>query len=197
MMHQADTAPEQRHEALAERLNVDHLTLLNEGGWGNGDVFLGERNGERMVVKTYRRKPAPIRLIGRYLLARERRAYRLLEGIRGVPQLQPCQDPTSLAMEYVPGDKISRRISSPEAPEVLKSLRALIAALHERGLYHMDLRNQGNILVDKDNQATVLDFASAVIVRGRNPLSRCVAALCRRFDLYGVSKWEQLAQALR
>ncbi|MDX1569108.1 MAG: hypothetical protein R3200_01395 [Xanthomonadales bacterium] len=176
--------------ALATHFRVDRLTVLNQGGWGNGDVFLGERGDQKVVIKTYRRKPRLMRWIGRYLLSREGRAYRVLAGIEGVPELLSCPDRSSLALQYVPGEKINNKALAEHGHQILSSLRALVETMHSRGVYHMDLRNQGNILVDRSHRATILDFASAVIIRRRGRLSRAIARLCRRFDLYGLSKWE-------
>lgn len=178
-------------DALAAALGVERLMVLNEGGWANGDVFLAERDQRWIVIKTYRRKPVPIRWLGRYLLAREGRAYRVLAGVEGVPELLPCADRGSLAIQYVPGEKINDRLLAEHGQQVVGSLQRLVEAMHRRGVYHMDLRNQGNILVDPSYQATILDFASAVIIRGNGWFSAMLAMLCRRFDLYGVSKWAQ------
>jgi tRNA A-37 threonylcarbamoyl transferase component Bud32 len=163
--------------------------VLNHGGWANGDVYLTRIEGSPAVLKTYADKPAFIRLLGRFLLSRERRAYETLSDMEGVPTLLESGNPYSLAIEFVPGVRINNQLLARDGVEIVGQLSRVIEAMHQRGVYHMDLRNQGNILVGDNSKPTVLDFASAVFIRGGNPISRWLATLCRRFDLYGLSKW--------
>lgn len=163
--------------------------VLNHGGWANGDVYLTRVEGRPAVLKTYADKPIVIRMLGRFLLSRERKAYETLQGVDGVPALLSMRNPYSLAIEYVPGARISDQLLALNGAEIIGRLAQVIDNMHQRGVYHMDLRNQGNILIGENHQATVLDFASAVFIRGANPISRLLATLCRRVDLYGLSKW--------
>jgi tRNA A-37 threonylcarbamoyl transferase component Bud32 len=165
------------------------ISVLNRGGWANGDVYRVVIDGQQAVLKTYRDKPLIIQWLGRYLLSRERRAYAALQGIPGIPDVLPGAQGLSLAMQQIDGERISHEALKARGDQIIPALTRLIDAMHERGVYHMDLRNQGNILVDAENQPNLLDFASSVIVRGRNPLSALIARACRRFDLYGLSKW--------
>ena len=170
--------------------NQDASRVLNHGGWANGDVYLTRINDRPAVLKTYAGKPIIIRLLGRFLLGRERKAYETLQGLEGVPTLLPSPNSYSLAIEYVPGARISNQLLASDGTKIIGSLVQVIDGMHQRGVYHMDLRNQGNILVGDNYQTTVLDFASAVFIQGANPISRLIANLCRQFDLYGLSKWQ-------
>jgi tRNA A-37 threonylcarbamoyl transferase component Bud32 len=175
---------------------TDETQVLNHGGWANGDVYLTRAEGLPAVIKTYADKPVVIRLLGRFLLGRERKAYETLRGLEGVPALLPSQNPYSLAIEYVPGARISDEMLARDGVKIIGRLAHVIDSMHQRGVYHMDLRNQGNILIGENHDATVLDFASAVFIHGANPISRLIAALCRRFDLYGLSKWRSRSKPL-
>ncbi len=161
--------------------------LLNRGGWGNGAVWRIEFEGKPAVLKTYAGKPAPIRLIGRWLIAREKRAYRMLAGVAGVPGLLELDDPLGLAIEYVRAEWISERLPAPDGSAIIESLRAVIDRLHARGVYHLDLRNRGNVLIDAESRAHVVDFASALIVRSR--IGRLLAPLLKRRDRRALAKW--------
>ncbi len=162
--------------------------LLNRGGWGNGDVYRVQIDGRPAVLKSYADKPAAVRLLGRWLLARERRAYRALAGVRGIPALLEHADPLGLALEFVTAEKIGNPLLAAHGPAIIASLDALIGRMHERGVYHLDLRNQGNILIDAEQQAYVVDFASALIV-GPGPLGRMLARLLARVDRAALAKW--------
>ena len=169
--------------------DLDRCRVINEGGWGNGDVFEGERDGRPVIIKTYARKGPMIRMIGRLLIAREYQAYRLLEGCAGIPRVYFSPRRDTLLMEKLEGERISVERLGAGGREVIDNLLAAISQMHERGVYHLDLRNRGNVLVSPDNRIWILDFASRVIVRGKNPISRLIAGLCRRFDDYGKGKW--------
>lgn len=172
----------------------EEARLLNRGGWANGDVYLTRIQGRTAVVKSYADKPLLIRWLGRYLNGRERKAYRILDGIAGIPTLLESGSPLDLALEFVAGDRISNHISKPQAPLIVDRLASLLEAMHQCGVYHMDLRNRGNVLVDQEMHPSVIDFASAVMLGQRNPLAWLVRPLCRRWDLYGLSKWRKLSQ---
>lgn len=172
---------------------MSRARLLNRGGWGNGEVWRIELDGAPAVLKTYAGKPAPIRLIGRLLIAREQRAYRALAGVAGVPALLESGDPLSLAIEYVPAEWISERLPAPDGAAIIESLGALIDRLHARGVYHLDLRNRGNVLIDAGSRAHIVDFASAVIVRGR--IGRTFAPLLRWVDRRALAKWSARADS--
>ena len=178
--------------AVAERLGIEQPRMINQGGWANGDAFEAVRDGQRVVVKTYCTRGQPIRRLGRYLLSRERRAYAALAGIEGVPRLYPCDDQESLIIEYIPSTMINKALRGPHAESIVASLQSVIAAMHQRRVYHLDLRNRGNVLVDDNHRAFVLDFSSSIVVG--NLLTRLIEPFCRWFDHYGVSKWAKRAQ---
>lgn len=167
--------------------------LLNQGGWANGAVFLEHRPTERVVVKSYERKNWLIRLLGRFLLARERRAYHRLQGIKGIPELRPDANPLRLSLVYVDSEQISSERLALEGENIIAHLRRVVADMHARGIYHLDLRNRGNVLVDPHGYCYLIDFASSLYLPPSSLRRRLLAPLARRFDAYGLSKWEQRA----
>ncbi|MEM9303584.1 MAG: hypothetical protein AAGE01_15810 [Pseudomonadota bacterium] len=182
--------------AALARNGLTWEATLNEGGWANGDVYRVSRDGAPLVLKTYLARSAPFRAMGRYLLRRERAAYEALRGVTGVPALAAFDDHASLLIEHVDAEKISNALLAERGPPIVASLQQVLQDVHARGVYHMDLRNQGNILVAADSSTYIVDFASAVIVRGGHPGARLLAGLCLKFDRYGVSKWVERARDL-
>ena len=183
------------------------VSVINRGGWANGDVFLvrtqyqtdgraPDSDGDLLVVKSYSEKNALVRSLGRYLLNREKRAYRILKGNPGIPGMIESENPHVLVMQYIPGQRLKRPVFERAGPEVMAGLRAALDAMHDSGLCHMDLRNQGNILVTDENQVYLLDFASSVKWRGRWFLTRWLGRLYRRFDEYGFRKWQLKSENL-
>ena len=169
---------------------VDQYTLgrlINRGGWGNGDVYEAtDPAGSRAVIKTYRWRFA---WIGKILVRREVRAYERLRGITGVPALLPCDSRDTLALADVNAKAIVFSVTTENCASVRASLQALADAVHERRVYHMDLRNRGNILIDAQGNPFIVDFASAVTFSGSGWLTRMLESWCLAFDRYGLSKW--------
>jgi RIO-like serine/threonine protein kinase len=70
------------------------------------------------------------------------------------------------------------------------SLHRIVAAMHERGVVHLDLRQRRNILIRPDGTAAVIDFGAALCLRPGSPLLRRLA----RIDDSGVLKYKQRAR---
>ncbi|MEM7705710.1 MAG: lipopolysaccharide kinase InaA family protein [Pseudomonadota bacterium] len=167
--------------------------ILNEGGWANGTVFLEDSPEGPVVVKSYARRIGLIRMLGRYLLSRERRAYRRLEGITGVPELVPDPDPLRLSLRFIESERISNERLAVDGAVVIKHLRRVVADMHARGVYHLDLRNQGNVLVDAEGRCYLIDFASSLYLPPSSLRRLVLTPLARAFDRYGLGKWEARA----
>lgn len=161
--------------------------LINRGGWGNGDVYEATGpDGERAVIKTYRGRRT---WIGKILVGREVKAYERLQGLPGIAALLPCEAADTLAMADVNAQAIVYRVNAENCAVVRAGLERLAAAMHERRVYHLDLRNRGNILVDAQNNPYIVDFASAAVFSGDSWLMRRLEKWCQAFDRYGLSKW--------
>jgi len=141
-------------------------------------------------------------LYGRRVLRREERALRALSGTAGVPRLHGRIDRDALAMEYFAADTLRRRMPRPRLERACVALGERVAALHERGVVHLDLRQKRNVLVDARGEVVVIDFQSAWVLghRGwRGWLFRRLA----RLDLLAVLKFraryvpESLSEAER
>lgn len=140
--------------------------ILNRGGWGNPDVLLVETPSGAVVVKDYfPRSPIIRRWVGPWMLRREARAYRRLDGIASVPRLLGNLDALALVFEYRSGHFLSRSLAGKLPTDFLSDLQDAISELHRRGVVHLDLRHRSNILAGDDGRPVVLDFASAL--RGR------------------------------
>lgn len=181
---------EARKSGLSRPDQVDQYKLgrlINQGGWGNGDVYEAtDPHGDRAVIKTYRGRRA---WIGKILVRREIRAYERLRGVPGIPDLLPSASDDTLALADVNAKAIVYSVTPNNCALVRARLEALATAMHQRRVYHMDLRNRGNILIDAQSNPYIVDFASAVTFSRSGWISRTLERWCLAFDRYGLSKW--------
>lgn len=191
--HGAASGAEKPLSAFAPGTELEVVEVLNRGGWANGDVYtVRDATGSGLlIVKTYAEKNPMIRRLGSFLLGRERRAYRLLADLPGIPQMIESSRPDVLLLEHIEGERLREPVFERAGRLVVDRLQTLLDQMHARGLCHMDLRNQGNILVTNDNRVYLLDFASSVRCDGRWFLTRWLGKLYLKFDHYGLAKWQQ------
>lgn len=182
---------------LADSVGLDRANLaqqtrsvLNRGGWGNPDVLLVESNLGTVVVKDFGPRTHYVRQwLGPWLLRREARAYRRLEGVEAVPRLLGQLDAAALVLEYRPGVLLSRSLSGKLPPDFLAELQRAIAEIHRRGVVHLDLRHRSNILAGDDGRPVVIDFASALRFDNATWWGRMLVGLLGIVDRRALQKW--------
>ena len=102
-----------RSATFLSRANLAEHTdaQLSGGGWSKARVTLARDGERRVVVKDFADgQSAARRLLGRWLLRRELRAYRALAGHPAVPRLLAELDPWAIVLEYRPGTLLSRSL---------------------------------------------------------------------------------------
>ncbi len=182
---------------LADSVGLDRANLaqqtrsvLNRGGWGNPDVLLVESDLGTVVVKDFGPRIYCVRRwLGPWLLRREARAYRRLEGVEAVPHLLGQLDAAALILEYRPGVLLSRSLSGKLPPDFLVELQRAIAEIHRRGVVHLDLRHRSNILAGDDGRPVVIDFASALRFDNATWWGRMLVGLLGSVDRRALQKW--------
>ncbi len=172
------------------------VRTLSRGGWANPDVLLVRAGSGYTVVKDYAPRRAWVRsTIGRWLQRREQRAYRILRGLPAVPRYLGRIDVHAFALEYRPGERLSREIARRTPETFLAELREAVGAMHARGVVHLDLRHRSNILAGDDGHPVLIDFASALCFRPAGPWPRwlqpCLAWIDRRALGKWASRWAQ------
>jgi len=180
--------------ALARRgLSVHAVACLKRDFFAENHL-VEAKDGKRYVLKLSR----PLG----FLAGRERRLYRRLQGLDGIPALGPVQGETWLLHEWVDGrtlaslfDEYAREVESglfadPRVPsDFFVRLEALVREVHARGVIVLDLSKRDNVIVRKDGRPALVDFQISVAFppeRGRL-LGRAFAELARA-DLYQVYK---------
>ncbi|MDP6957564.1 MAG: hypothetical protein QF645_02000 [Planctomycetota bacterium] len=121
-----------------------------------------DHDGKTVVEKEFRGTDFFTRLIfGPFMLRREEKALRRLEGMAGIPKVFGRSKEGGLLLERVDG-KPMKSYQAGELPDsFLEKLIALVSRMHERGVVHLDLRHNKNILVTSDGDPLLLDFANA------------------------------------
>jgi hypothetical protein len=152
-----------------------------------------------IVCKFNRLQPIaglPMAWLGRWLARRERQFLMRLAGLPGIPGF--CADVTSgaqllphaVAHEYVAGHPLG----GAEVPsdDFFPRLRALLEAVHRRGVAYVDLHKRENIVVGDDGRPHLVDFQVCFGLwtpRWRSaPLLRRVLAELQHLDLYSFGK---------
>lgn len=165
--------------------------VLSRGGWGNPDVFLVDVAGRKVVVKDFSPRSFWLRhTVGRWLIRRERAFYRRLAEHPCVPALFEVADDMALALEYRPGEQLSRSLRGVVPAPFLEELRQAVERMHAAGVVHLDLRHRSNVLAGEDGHPVLIDFASAIYAAPDSGLDRWFMPLLRRIDRSALRKWE-------
>ncbi len=119
---------------------------------------------------------------GRFLVWRESRAYRLLEGVKGVPRLYRVIDGLALVLEEIRGENMGGPKEGKNIPATFyDALRDLVERIHGKGLAHCDLKKATNTLIGEDGEPYVIDWGASISEREfRFPILRLIY---RRFVL--------------
>jgi RIO-like serine/threonine protein kinase len=159
-------------DAMFESLKISdlphrNLGVLRKPSSTRPTLWLVEENGMRAVVKDYSSNRFLYRnTIGRFLLWRERKAYRRLKGLRGVPTCYRVIDGLALVIEEISGRNIEGLENEGGlSQEFFHQLQELVKNVHSRGLAHCDLKRAPNILLRNDERPYVVDWSASISKR--------------------------------
>jgi serine/threonine protein kinase len=126
-----------------------------------------EVGNARAVVKDFSVNGRVFRnLIGRFLIWREKKAYRRLKGVKGVPVFYGVVEGLALVLEEIQGRSIEGLDREKRLPvQFFEALRDLVERVHRRGLCHCDLKRAANVLVGNDGQPYIIDWSAAIVER--------------------------------
>jgi predicted Ser/Thr protein kinase len=129
--------------------------------WTKADIFLWEAQGGRLAIKDYSGRPAWFRMtLGRYLLGRECAAYRLLQGIPGIPPFAGRIDAWAMATAYVEGVDLSRLRRGEVPARFFPRLLELLDAIHRAGVAQGDLHHR-DVILGASGEPSLVDFSTA------------------------------------
>lgn len=172
--------------------------ILKHDSWAATGIY--DSVSRRALCKFNRRQSIlglPMRWLGRRLAARERSFMDRLAGIEGVPVSLGTVSvagrvlPNAVSREWVAGHALAEGERVDE--RFFPTFRRLLAAVHARGVAHVDLHKRENILVDDRGRPWLIDFQiSFAAPRGRLSafLVRGLLRLLQRCDDYHLLKHE-------
>ncbi len=123
-----------------------------------------EEKGVKAVVKDFSTCRFLIRnTMGRFLIWRESKAYRKLQGLRGVPTLYRVLGGLALIIEEIPGRNLEELEDKVDIPAPLfEALKEQVDRFHEKGIAHCDLKRSPNILFGEDGRPYVVDWGASI-----------------------------------
>jgi serine/threonine protein kinase len=166
------------------RANIDGFVVARiwSGHAVRANIKIIELNGEKFVLKDFAGKGMLARCgLGRLLVGHEFRIYQRLEGIPGIPRVYHRVDPDAFIMEYVHGRPLKDLYHNPVSDAFVHRLEKLVAAMHARGVVHLDLHQRRNIIITPDDRPCLIDFATALY------LGRSAFAQERLFPMLGAA----------
>jgi hypothetical protein len=186
----ADASPTAQAAFSRSDLAAAPRELLRDGRFANARVERVHIGGVDWIFKDFSSRSFIVRhTVGRFLLARELRALRRLDGIPGIPDRAFRVDAFAIAARFVPGRTLARLDGALITTPYLIALEGLLQQVHRRGLVHLDTRGGGNLLMMPGGAPGIIDFQAALSTRWMP------AAMRRWFndmDMSGVyKKWLQ------
>jgi RIO-like serine/threonine protein kinase len=145
-------------------------------------------------VKDFAPRSALVRAtLARWIARREQRAWRALAGHPAVPRWAGAIDALAFAVEHRAGTPLSRSVARETPAAFFSGLAAAIDEMHARGVVHLDLRHQGNVLVGDDGAPVLIDFGSALVLTPGSLAARLARSLLGWIDRSAVRKWRDYA----
>jgi hypothetical protein len=136
--------------------------LLSKPSRLKPSVWRVETPAGPVVVKDARACRGIHRLVARWLLGRERRVLERIAAIEGVPRLLGQLDRDGLVLSLVPGRTLDGELFRAQPRHLIAQMNALIDGLHALGVFHLDMHQRKNLLVDDGGRLGVVDFGAAV-----------------------------------
>src|SRR5262249_10226300 len=100
-------------------------------------------------------------------------------------------DAYALAIEFIDAERLAfAEIRPGEAAGLIAKLRTIVDALHAKGIVHNDLRGRENVLVTKNGDLVVIDFAAAAHLRPGGLAHRLFFRFLSMTDEAAFLKWK-------
>jgi serine/threonine protein kinase len=162
--------------------------LLSRGSrWKPAVLRVVDADGRVRIVKDCLCVSPLTRWAARYLMGRERRIMRRLEGMKGFPVVQEVVDRNAFTMNEMAGEPLQPETFRLAPRRLADALLEMAAAMNERGVFHLDLRQRQNVLIGKGLKVAIIDFGAAW---APNPMTRWLfGGLLRQVDRSAALKY--------
>lgn len=148
-------APRLDRSALAGLSRV----VLSRGSRFKPEVARIELAAGPVILKDCAGLPGWSRPLARWLMRRELDIFARLRGLPGFPQVLAAVDADAALVALLPGRPLTGEDFAADPQAWAGRLRARVAAMHARGVHHLDLRQPQNLLVD-GAELNVVDFGA-------------------------------------
>jgi RIO-like serine/threonine protein kinase len=145
-------------------LPENHCGILRQSSNTRPVIWVIEEKGVRAVVKDFSNSKFLYRnTVGRFLIWREHKAYKKLQGLKGVPACYGVINGLALALEEVPSRPLKKHNKEMKLPETFfDDLKNIVDSFHKRGLAHCDLKNGANVLVGYNGRPYIVDWSASI-----------------------------------
>jgi len=145
-------------------LPENHCGILRHSSNTRPVIWIVEENGVRVVVKDFSNSKFLYRnIIGRFLIWRESKAYKKLQGLKGVPTCYSVIDGLALALEEIPSQPLKKHNKNIKLPGTFfDDLKNIVDSFHNRGFAHCDLKNGANVLVGHNGLPYIVDWSASI-----------------------------------
>ncbi|MCK5679895.1 hypothetical protein KAI46_03680, partial [bacterium] len=120
------------------------------------DVVIAESDGKFIVAKDFRNKIwFTRRLWGPLNIMYEKFILQKLAGVSGIPAYIGLEDYNCLLISHIDGDEIKKSTHT-LTPGYFNDLFNIAAAIHKRGVLHLDLGHKSNIMVEQGGNPAII-----------------------------------------
>lgn len=157
---------------------VDWILLDIKQSAFKPQIYFLDWQGAQLCIKDFSGCNTLVRnTLGRWIVNREASILEALKDIPGVPAMISVIEGPALVMNRVDASVLPRphrcvadcgtcAKDNGLSPDFFSGAFNLLARLHERGVAHGDIHNT-NLLLHRDGQASLIDFASALLLSNK------------------------------
>lgn len=185
-----------QRQVNVNRKDIEKSSIcLVKGRLGKPDLNRISIDGQTFMVKDVRGRNFFLRwTLGLWLIQKEWKIYGRLEGVKNIPRPIKRIDRFAFAIEFIPGTAIRRDENLPA--DFFPELKKILEEIHARGVFHLDLRHKGNILITEKGEPYLIDFNSSFSFKVGGIVHRFVFPILRWVDYGGLLKLKERASPL-
>ena len=166
------------------------LFLLHEGKFANASVFRYRDNKLDLTIKDFSGSPWIIKkTLGKIFINIEGHSMIKLADNLSITNGISFLSPYTLAFNFIDGKALKEFNDNDISKDFFITLEKNVKEMHKKNIVHLDLRNLGNIIVNKEGYPYIIDFQSCISTRH---LPKKLKKILRDSDLTGVYKCWQI-----
>ena len=138
-------------------------TVLKDEGEAAARVVRYDLPAGPVILKEWRPERSRLmRIWARWLMRREIRHYRALDGCPGIQRFLGSEGDGALIVQFIEARPMHRTLPPPLLHAGLDGLERVLAAVHARRFVHLDLHPKLNVLIDPQGNAWLIDLGQGI-----------------------------------